>query len=134
MRSFLSPTLLFKKKRLLLSLLLWVFDGSNAAYNWKSGSNGNVQWASECGFYGNGIVNKASADTDCGGICAADYNCNYFTWYNGVCYMNAALKPPANHLTGGLCGWVTNKSNSVSKKNKLLQTINITIIIIITYY
>ena len=79
--------------------------GSNA-YNWQSGSNGQVMWASGCDFYGNDVGSQASSAPDCGGICVAKSNCDHFTWFNGVCYLKKAVNPPAKDLNGAVCGWV----------------------------
>ena len=105
-----------KHELLLILVLLWAFDLSNA-YDWASGSNGQVMWSSGCDFYGNDIGSTASSGEDCGGICARNANCDHFTWYNGVCYMKAAVNPPVNDLNGAVCGWVTNRGISFAINN-----------------
>jgi hypothetical protein len=90
------------KKSFFYSLL-----NSLSAYNWASGSNGNVMWASGCDFYGNDISNVASEGADCGCHCASNPNCDHFTWYYNVCYLKKAIDPPTTDLPGSVCGWVT---------------------------
>ena len=104
-----------------LALLLIItlgLDGSNA-YDWMSGTG--VTYALGCDFYGNDIGNQPSPGEDCGCICATNNNCDHFTWYNGVCYLKRAVNPPANDLSGGVCGWVTNRSACQGNKIKQIE-------------
>ena len=101
-----------KHELLLIFVMLWVFDSSHG-YDWAVGSNGQVLWSSGCDFYGNDIGSTASSGEDCGGICARNANCDHFTWYNGVCYMKAAVNPPVNDLNGAVCGWVTSRGGQI---------------------
>jgi len=94
-------------KRLLLILSL-VFESSNA-YDWASGSNGQVMWSLGCDFYGNDIGNVVGPGEQCGSSCACNPGCDHFTWHNGVCYMKEAVNPPVKDLNGAVCGWVTNR-------------------------
>ena len=87
----------------------------STAYNWASGSNGQVMYALGCDFYGNDISSQPSSGEDCGGICAANNNCDHFTWYNGVCYLKRAVNPPTKDLGGGVCGWVTSRPSNSGK-------------------
>lgn len=82
-----------------------LMTSGSSAYNWQSGSNGQVMWASGCDFYGNDIGNQPSSGSDCGGICA-NSNCDHFTWFNGICYLKKAINPPVKALNGAVCGWV----------------------------
>lgn len=81
-----------------LSITLLVTVCVSQAYNFQSGSNGQVAWANGCNFYGNDIGQQASAGEACGDMCIANTNCNYFAWDNGVCYMKQATNPPITDM------------------------------------
>ena len=105
---------------LLILIFCSMLNGS-CAYNWASGSNGDVMWASGCDFYGNDISNVASSGADCGCYCASNPNCDHFTWYNNVCYLKKAINPPATDLSGAVCGWVTARTYCPGIQNQSIS-------------
>ena len=84
------------------------------AYNFESGSNGQVAWANGCNFYGNDISQQAAAGSACGDLCLANAQCNYFAWDNGICYMKRATNPPITDMPNAVCGWVISRVGTLS--------------------
>lgn len=91
----------------LLLLLFGTMDCS-IAYNFQSGSNGQVMWASGCDFFGNDIGNQAGLGENCGDLCVENPSCTHFSWSNNVCYLKQATNPPPS-ASNGVCGWVNNR-------------------------
>ena len=83
------------------------------AFDWQSGTNGQVRWAHNCDFQGNDIASQGSSGEDCGGLCVSNQQCTHFTHWNGVCYIKRAYYPTAVDLNGGTCGWVDHRSMCV---------------------
>jgi hypothetical protein len=82
------------------------------ALDWQSGTNGQVLWASGCDFYGSDIANQASADKDCGGLCIARSNCNYFSWNYGICWLKQGSNIKARAFdpsVPAVCGYVPSR-------------------------
>ena len=93
----------------LLLLMLLALDCS-FAYNFQSGSNGQVMWASGCDFIGKYIGNQAGLGEICGDLCIANPSCTHFSWSNNVCYMKQAATKPPPSASNGVCGWVNNRN------------------------
>ena len=83
------------------------------AYNWQEGNDGQVTWASGCDFQSNDIANQPSSDTQCGSLCIANSQCNYFSWGNDVCYMKySSNNLVATDWEAGMCGYVNSRINN----------------------
>jgi len=83
------------------------------AYDWQEGNDGQVTWASRCDFQGNDIADQPSSDSQCGSLCIANPQCNYFSWGNDVCYMKySSNNLVATDWEGGMCGYVNSRINN----------------------
>ena len=69
-------------------------------------------WAPDCYLIGKFIRKVKSKKDECGVLCAADLNCNLFTWDpNGNCVLTMGPKEaPEAHKSltkGGMCGYIS---------------------------
>lgn len=77
--------------------------------NWQSGTNGQVQWAYNCDFWGSDIQTVGTSGSDCGQQCINNNNCNYFSWSWGTCYLKQGSNVKAIPNSNSICGYVPSR-------------------------
>ncbi|KAJ3124731.1 hypothetical protein HK100_011131 [Physocladia obscura] len=102
------------------ALIAFVYATASAfAFNFASGNNGLVEWASGCDWTAGDIANVLTTGANCGLSCVNYSGCSKFTWtdYNGgTCWLksSSATGPVANSGTGTVCGYTT--ATTIGKK------------------
>ena len=89
--------------------------------NWQSVANGQVMFASNCGFigtaptdYGVQLINSTRLnEADCASFCAANKDCTHFRWANNLCHPISLLEPAVYYSLTGSCGYVSNRNTTI---------------------